>query len=540
VPASDKPHPDSTSPEATGSRSRPAEQRSGDGRPRKPARAILGTMRIRKKLILLHTAFSAGLAALMFFLLRPAIQDLVRQAEAEDAAYVLSTLDVRALTDGRPQGSSAIAPGITLRWGGASELGLSPSAIAGMQRAASAPVPLAHGGAAPEALGSAGLYLPHAAGGRYFLVDRRLAGVRASVQRLDIVLLLSMLGVYLLIAAALEIFVLPRHVYQPIRRMLHADLAVQQGDRDRELIDPRFMPEDEIGEIMRSRNRSIAALRRNEAELARTLAELERVAGDLKRKNHLLENARRNLADADRLASLGMLSAGVAHEINTPLAVLKGLVIELQETPGQPMAEPKARLMRRVVDRLERLGENLLDFARVRSPRITWTGVSELVDQAMELLGLDDPVRRVSVDIRLPGGANSLLRVPCDADRMVQVLVNLIRNAAEALVEANVADPRITIGAEALTREGSGWISITVRDNGPGIPKELLPSLLEPFVSSRLDAKGTGLGLAVADGIVREHGGVLIARNATAGGAEFEVLLPAFERAGQDNANAPG
>ena len=502
-------------------------------------------MRIRKKLILLHTGFSAGLAALMFFILRPAIQDLVRQAEAEDASYVLGTLDVRKLTEGRPQGRLTIASGITLRWGDANELGLRSSAIAQMQRAASAPVPLAFGGGGVgggagrgEDLGSAGLYLPHAQGGRYFLVDRRLEGVRASVRRLDIVLLLSMLGVYLLIAAALEVFVLPRHVYQPIRRMLHADLAVQQGDRSCELIDPRFMPEDEIGEIMRSRNRSIAALRRNEAELARTLAELERVAGDLKRKNHLLENAQRNLADADRLASLGMLSAGVAHEINTPLAVLKGLVIEINDKPGVPMAAAKAGLMLRVVDRLEKLAEGLLDFARVRSPRIAPVPVANLARQALELLSLDDPVRRVRVDVRV----DAALRAPCDGDRMVQVLVNLIRNAAEALVEHEVPSPTITIAAEALEREGSGWVSITVRDNGPGIPAELLPSLLEPFVSSRLDAKGTGLGLAVADGIVREHGGVLIARNADgadsgAVGAEFEVLLPAFAHAGRGDSS---
>lgn len=490
-------------------------------------------MRIRKKLILLHTAFSLGLAALMFFILRPAIGDLVRQAEAEDAAYVLGTLDLRGLSEDRPRGEREIAPGITLRWGGATDLGLGPRAIASLQRAATSPVPLPHGGGgfggrgAP--LGSAGVYRPHAAGGGYFVVDRRLEGVRASVRRLDALLLLGVLGVYLLIAAALEVFVLPRHVYQPIGRLLRADLAVQRGERSRELINPRFMPEDELGEIMRSRNRSIAALRRNEAELARTLAELERVAGDLKRKNHLLEHARRNLADADRLASLGMLGAGVAHEINTPLAVLKGLVIEMHERPGVPVPQAKAALMRRVVDRLERLGEGLLDFARVRTPRVAPVALAGLVAKALELLRLDDPVRRVRVDVRVPEG----LLVPCDGDRLVQVLVNLVRNAAEALLEGQAPDPTITIHAESIEREGSTWVSLTIADNGPGIAPEVLATLFEPFVSTRLDAKGTGLGLAVAEAIVREHGGVLIARNREAkgpgrapSGAEFEVLLP--------------
>ncbi len=86
---------------------------------------------------------------------------------------------------------------------------------------------------------------------------------------------------------------------------------------------------------------------------------------------------------------------------------------------------------------------------------------------------------------------------------------------------------------ECMVASGNnGVLGYAIADNGPGIPAELLPSLLEPFASSRLDAKGTGLGLAVADGIVREHGGVLIARNRGGGGAVFEVLLPAFESAG--------
>lgn len=493
-------------------------------------------MRIRKKLIVLHTTFSLGLAALMFFLLRPAIQDLVRQAEAEDAAYVLGTLDVASLSEGQPRGQREIASGIVLRWGAAADLNLSPRAIASLQRAGDVAVPLPHGGGGQGGRrggppGSAGIALPHVSGGVYYVLDRRLGGVRASVLRLDLLLLLSMLAVYFLIAAALEIFVLPRHVYRPIGRLLRADLAVQQGDRSRELIDPRFMPQDELGEIMRSRNRSISALRRNEAELARTLAELERVAGDLKRKNHLLENARRNLADADRLASLGMLSAGVAHEINTPLAVLKGLVVEMQERPDRPLPAARAALMRRVVDRLERLGEGLLDFARVRTPRIAPVLVADLVARALELLRLDDPVRRVRVDVRIFPG----LTVPCDGDRIVQVLVNLVRNAAEALLESSSADPTITIAAESIVREGSTWVGLTIADNGPGIAPEVLATLFDPFVSTRLDAKGTGLGLAVAEGIVREHGGVLIARNREAHapgpgpkGAEFEVLLPDF------------
>src|SRR6185295_16281744 len=145
----------------------------------------------------------------------------------------------------------------------------------------------------------------------------------------------ALLAVYGLVAAALELFVLPQHVYDPISRMLEADAAVQEGATEDELIPETAIPADELGEIMRSRNRTIVALRRHESALAEALAELGRVAGDLKRKNHLLEMAQRNLADADRLASLGMMSAGIAHELNTPLAVVKGLAEKLNSAPDR-------------------------------------------------------------------------------------------------------------------------------------------------------------------------------------------------------------
>jgi two-component system NtrC family sensor kinase len=122
--------------------------------------------------------------------------------------------------------------------------------------------------------------------------------------------------------------------------LLEADRAVQRGDTDAELVDEAAMPADEMGEIMRSRNDAIRGIRRQETALAHALDELETVAADLKRKNHLLENAKRNLEGADRLMSLGMMSAGIAHELNTPLAVAKGLVERLRaDEPAVALAE---------------------------------------------------------------------------------------------------------------------------------------------------------------------------------------------------------
>ena len=322
--------------------------------------------------------------------------------------------------------------------------------------------------------------------------------------------------VAVLIALVMEVFVLPGQIYDPIETLRRADDAVQHGRRAEEIIPSSRIPRDELGEIMRSRNQSIAKLRQQEAALGEALGQLESVAGELKRKNHLLETARRNLADQDRLASLGMMSAGIAHELNTPLAVLKGCVEEL--SPARPPANERLALMLRVLGRLERLSESLLDFARVRPPSTAPVRVRDVVEEAWSLVSLDRNASAVEFVDAVPAG----LVLPGDADRLTQVFVNLLRNAVDAM------DGMGTVRVEAAPseRDGRSWTSITVADSGPGIDPSVLPRLFEPFVSTRLDASGTGLGLAVAEGIVREHSGVLLARNNPAGGAVFELMLP--------------
>ncbi|MEM8757993.1 MAG: ATP-binding protein, partial [Planctomycetota bacterium] len=319
--------------------------------------------------------------------------------------------------------------------------------------------------------------------------------------------------------------VLPQNVYRPIRRMLEADVAVQQGDGAREIIPERVIPDDELGEIMRSRNNAVLALRRNERELGQALARVERIAADLKRKNHLLEAARRHLADADRLASLGMMSAGIAHELNTPLTVVKGLAEKLETSSSRSLSAEESALLLRVVRRLEGLGESLLDFARVRPPRRDETGLSGVIEEAVTLVRIDRGAQRAAVVSQVERGVSVL----GDGDRLVQVFVNLIRNGVDAVRSGPAAGTgRVVVSSEMLERDGAAWVAVRVADDGPGIEADRLERVFEPFVSTKLDSRGTGLGLAVAERIVREHGGVVVATNRPdRRGAVFEVLLPA-------------
>jgi two-component system C4-dicarboxylate transport sensor histidine kinase DctB len=341
--------------------------------------------------------------------------------------------------------------------------------------------------------------------------------------------------------------------------MLAADDAVRHNRRMGEMIPAHAIPADELGQIMRSRNDTVRAMRDNERRVNEALAEIERVAADLQKKNTLIEAAQRNLADADRLASLGVLSAGLAHEMNTPLAVVKGLAEKLVQEPYRRLEPDEAALLLRVVGRLERLSESLLDFARVRPPASRPTEIKPLIDEAWTLVSLDREAKRGGVELvnHVPPG----LVVACDGDRIVQVFVNLLRNAVDASTSLNAdrhARPLIEARSTVQERAGERWASIVIADSGPGIAPEILGRLFEPFASTRLDSRGTGLGLAVSLGIIREHCGVLLARNrdghadcvsgvngdeeeGAAGprGAEFEILLPLSVQPGPSAVPAP-
>jgi two-component system C4-dicarboxylate transport sensor histidine kinase DctB len=319
-----------------------------------------------------------------------------------------------------------------------------------------------------------------------------------AVSRARITLFVVLGMLYLLAVLTLEAWIMPRYVYGPLRKMLEADHATQAGDRSRELIPPQDIMDDEIGQIMRSRNETVATLRRQEDELATALRRLE---------------------EQDRLVSLGLLSASVAHELNTPLAVLNGSLEKLIETTKDAPTLERLERMQRVTRRLRTISESLVDFARVRKQEVELVAVRAVVDEAWSLVAIDEKASGVIF-------ANHVAaedRVTGNPDKLVQVFVNLLRNALNAF---DGGDRQIDVRAHPQRRGAQPGVSIAVEDNGPGIPPEVLPNVFDAFVTARLDARGTGLGLTVAEGIVTQHGGAITASNRKEGGACLEVWLP--------------
>lgn len=485
---------------------------------------ILSGMKIRKKLIVLHTAFSLGLGTILMIAIYPAMSKVIHGAEVDQSTRVLETM----LQSGFPSVTTTDEHWTFARSGDAVQD--IPNAL--ILSARSNP---RESIAVPPANYASGVlcYLPE--NDEFVLVRSRSELARDAIQLVYVLVIVTLLVGYGLVAAALELFVLPQHVYRPISSMLQADQAVSQGDREIELIPETEIPADELGSIMRSRNETIQSLRTHERELAHALDRLEHTAADLHKKNHLLETARKNLEGADRLASLGMMSAGIAHELNTPLAVVKGLVEKLSRE--STLTAPEIALLVRVVQRLETLSEGLLDFARVRPPMNAQADLIELVAEAQMLVLIDRKEVASSIKTSLESELESI-EITCDPDRLVQVFVNLIRNAIDALAESDTQDPKVEIRFERELRDDLPWIAVRIIDNGPGIDSALIDRLFEPFVSTRLDAQGTGLGLAVANGIVREHGGILTATNRVGSGkrgAVFEVLLPCERQANPDS-----
>lgn len=492
-------------------------QSSLEHSPEVTRRGVLARMRIRKKMIFLHTVFSLLMTGILLITLRPALLRVVAKGEQQEARNLL---DLTLALGGGGNTSREITIG------GAEVLirrSVDPRSVPdAWVEAARAAGGWAVAIESRELPGVAVAWTPSEHGGEFWVAETSLFGARRAVLWVYGFTIAALLVVYTLVVGALELFVLPRHVYGPIARILLADRALREGQSEGELVPESIMPADELGEIMRSRNETIRTIRRHEAALAEALDQLEMVATDLRRKNHLLETAKRNLADADRLVSVGMMAAGVAHELNTPLAVAKGLTEKLARDGEGGLSPVEVALLRRVIGRLERLSEGLLDFARARSPQYSVAKLRDIAEEALTLIRLDRGAEGVSVQNLVPES----LQVEADADRLVQVLVNLVRNAVDAMGAAR-RQGVVAIEASGIERDGTEWIVLTVTDDGPGIDPSVLPRLFEPFVSSRLDDRGTGLGLAVSEGIVREHGGMILASNRTGrSGAVFEVMLP--------------
>jgi signal transduction histidine kinase len=252
-------------------------------------------------------------------------------------------------------------------------------------------------------------------------------------------------------------------------------------------------------------------------ELASIQKQVELIVGRLRRTGDELQAARQEVLRSERLAAIGGLAAGVAHELRNPLTSVK-LLLQHAASRGGDATVPatKINLILDEIERMETTIQGLLDFSRPARPQRRVHDVRQTLERAIHLVEGRAGKQRVATDLQL--GFTSIM-VDGDPQQLHQVFVNLLINAIEAMPEG---------GELTVTLEGtpeSDMLKVRFRDTGLGIPAELLPRLFEPFASAK--ERGTGLGLAVSRRIVEEHGGAIAVRPVPEGGTIFEITLPA-------------
>lgn len=229
------------------------------------------------------------------------------------------------------------------------------------------------------------------------------------------------------------------------------------------------------------------------------------------------------LAQADKLTSLGQMISGVAHELNNPLSTILGSAQLLRATGGDARQLRRLETLEEEAQRCRRLVGNLLSFARKHDPEIRRVGIGELVRSVIALLEYQCRVDGVRLEAELDAATPA---IAADPHQLKQVLVNLINNARQAM--AGTGGGSLCVRSVAV----EGRVRLEVADDGPGIPAEVRHRVFEPFFTTKPDGEGTGLGLSIVYGIVRAHGGTIELLEHERG-TTFQIELPVGEAPGE-------
>jgi signal transduction histidine kinase len=223
----------------------------------------------------------------------------------------------------------------------------------------------------------------------------------------------------------------------------------------------------------------------------------------------------------EKLASLGMLAAGVAHEIRNPLTAIKAwLFIQKKHfSPGSP-EQQDAEVISNEITRLERIVKDVLLFARPSEPDLVTVPAEQLLQQVQTLLG--PQLQKTNIQLVVEDSPSALIRV--DAQQIQQVLINLIQNAAESIPRDGTVTLRSRTGTKRLGDRLNEVVILEVADTGKGIPPQVEKRLFDPFFTTK--EAGTGLGLSIAARIVEKHGGALQYQTQINRGTTFGIVLP--------------
>ncbi len=343
------------------------------------------------------------------------------------------------------------------------------------------------------------------------VASRRLETTVSKVLALQRPTLFFLAGVLALMVFTGLVF-LRRVVVMPIGRMTE---LVDRSDQEA-LSRFGLGSADDFGRLSQA---IIAMTQRIDDDRKRIAWQLE----ELRATHNDLSSTQQQLVRAERLAVVGQLAAGLAHEIGNPLAVLSGYV-EVLRDPKLPDEErtDSLRRMARELDRISATVRDLLDFSRASSPADEQGNLGDVISHVRKLLEPQDSMQAIHFEL---GEVDSAATVPIDSGALTQVLLNLTLNAAYALDGKGTI--RVAAGAD------DSHVTLSVEDSGPGVPEDLRSRIFEPFFTTKPAGQGTGLGLAVCDHIISSAGGEITIGESELGGAAFVITLPVSESRAQ-------
>jgi two-component system, NtrC family, sensor kinase len=317
-------------------------------------------------------------------------------------------------------------------------------------------------------------------------------------------------------------WLLHRMIYVPLGDLEKGAKRLSSGNFDHPV---PVRGEDEFGSLARSSNAMMGALKKSQQELKEWVHTLEEKVNE---RTQELRLAEAEVARGEKLASIGQLAAGIAHELNNPLTgVLTFTHLLRKKMPEGSQDAEDLDLVIRETKRCASIIRRLLDFAREKTPEKALVNLNGLIEETVRFVERSAALQQIEIAMDLDPDLPPLF---VDADLIKQVLMNILVNAQQAIeergkivVESCVKRRRLT----GTTMEAAPVVEIAIGDNGCGIPKANLQRIFDPFFTSKEVGKGTGLGLSVSYGIVRSHGGEIDVESTEGEGTTFRIYLPA-------------
>lgn len=310
-------------------------------------------------------------------------------------------------------------------------------------------------------------------------------------------------------------FMLRRIVVLPVSRLLAATERITAGDYSHMV---HIAGSKEIGDLADAFNLMVRSLKVKKEEVERYVASLEEA-------NQALQVAREETIRSEKLASVGVLAAGMAHEIGTPLSAIIGYAGMLKDDLlDEPDKADHADRIDREAHRIDRLVRELLDYARPRRPECERFAIGPFLAETVAMLERQGVFKRVKVSLSVVEG---LPEPFIDQHQLLQVLINLLVNARDAMPEGGTIS--VSAAQASKEQEMDRVVTISVRDSGDGIAPEHLGKVFDPFFTTKDPGHGTGLGLAICARIVDGFGGRITVQSQRGEGTEFIIWLPVAE-----------